>query len=195
MRARTRCKNEWYYHFYATCIYVTRAHIQNNCKHYSRNERDNHHCHHYATFFFFFSNLRAITLRLTQRNDQQISFLLTGTSKTNTVCEACAQGYYSSSFSALDTCARHQECALGETVILNGSVYHDTVCGTCEDFSSGGLSKVHTSYLKVIYEVYFSVHSVSKLTLFTGEAYRRVLSAFFSTQKMRLQKLKKFVSR
>lgn len=88
-----------------------------------------------------------------------------GTSRTDTVCEACAEGFYSSSFSKLSGCAPHEGCALGEAVILNGSVHHDTVCGTCQDLTTG------------------------------GETYRRVLSGVFSMQRMRITKMKKFISR
>uniref|UniRef100_A0A3Q4B1H3 TNFR-Cys domain-containing protein n=1 Tax=Mola mola TaxID=94237 RepID=A0A3Q4B1H3_MOLML len=88
-----------------------------------------------------------------------------GTPKTNTVCEQCAEGYFSASTSALDSCVNHQECALGQVAFLNGSMYHDTVCGTSEDFAKG------------------------------GELYRMFLSGFFSMHRMRLAKMKKFIRR
>lgn len=56
-----------------------------------------------------------------------------GTSEMNTVCEKCAEGFFSSSSSALDSCVKHQECPSGQIVLLSGSVYQDTVCGTCAD--------------------------------------------------------------
>lgn len=62
--------------------------------------------------------------------------LLPGTSQTDTVCEHCAEGYFSNSSSAGDPCVKHRECAPGQNVLLCGSVYHDVVCGTCEDLAS-----------------------------------------------------------
>ncbi|XP_051262896.1 tumor necrosis factor receptor superfamily member 6B isoform X2 [Dicentrarchus labrax] len=91
--------------------------------------------------------------------------LTRGTSETNTLCVSCAQGFFSSSSSALDSCVIHQECANGQIVLLPGSVYHDTVCGTCTDLANG------------------------------GETSRTFLSAFFSNHRMRVSKMKKFVAR
>ncbi|XP_076593924.1 uncharacterized protein LOC143324980 [Chaetodon auriga] len=88
-----------------------------------------------------------------------------GTSKTNTVCEKCAEGYFSNSSSALDSCVNHQECASGQIVLLPGSIYQDTVCGTCEGLANG------------------------------GETARAFFSGFFSMHRMRVAKLKKFVAR
>ncbi|CAN9514004.1 unnamed protein product [Ophioblennius macclurei] len=58
-----------------------------------------------------------------------------GSSKMNTVCEKCSEGFYSASTSALDPCVKHEECASGQLTLLRGSVYHDTVCGSCEDLA------------------------------------------------------------
>eukprot|EP00066_Takifugu_rubripes_P014521 XP_011603787.1 PREDICTED: tumor necrosis factor receptor superfamily member 11B-like [Takifugu rubripes] len=88
-----------------------------------------------------------------------------GTSKTDTVCEHCADGYFSNSSSAEDPCVKHRECAPGQNVLLCGSVYHDAVCGTCEDLAS------------------------------QGEIYRVIVSRLFKTQRMRLGKMRKFVAR
>nr|XP_046256771.1 tumor necrosis factor receptor superfamily member 6B-like [Scatophagus argus] len=88
-----------------------------------------------------------------------------GTPQMNTVCERCAEGSFSNSSSALDPCVNHQECASGELVLLNGSIYHDSVCGTCEDLAS------------------------------EGETFREFLTGFFSMHRMRVSKMKKFVSR
>ena len=65
--------------------------------------------------------------------------LISGTLQKNTVCEQCSDGYFSNSSSALETCVRHQECAFGQIVLLPGSVYHDSVCGTCEELANGGV--------------------------------------------------------
>ncbi|GAA6226862.1 tumor necrosis factor receptor superfamily member 6B-like [Lates japonicus] len=88
-----------------------------------------------------------------------------GTSQTNTVCEPCSDGYFSNSSSAVEKCEKHQECAIGQIVLLPGTVYQDTVCGTCEDLAIG------------------------------GEAFRTFLSKFFSMHRMRVAKMKKFVTR
>uniref|UniRef100_UPI000D318716 tumor necrosis factor receptor superfamily member 6B-like n=1 Tax=Maylandia zebra TaxID=106582 RepID=UPI000D318716 len=58
-----------------------------------------------------------------------------GTQQTNTVCEKCSRGYFSSSSSAVDLCVKHQECSSGQSVLLTGSAYSDTVCGTCESLA------------------------------------------------------------
>uniref|UniRef100_A0A665SWX7 TNFR-Cys domain-containing protein n=2 Tax=Echeneis naucrates TaxID=173247 RepID=A0A665SWX7_ECHNA len=89
----------------------------------------------------------------------------TGTPKTDTVCEWCPEGFFSNSSSALETCAKHQECATGETALLPGSVYQDTICGTCEELAK------------------------------RGEVYRSFLSGLFGMHRMRVAKLKKFVTR
>lgn len=57
----------------------------------------------------------------------------------DTVCELCAEGYFSSSSSALDSCVRHQECASGELALLNGTSDQDTLCGTCQNIANGGV--------------------------------------------------------
>ncbi|XP_060937882.1 tumor necrosis factor receptor superfamily member 6B-like [Limanda limanda] len=88
-----------------------------------------------------------------------------GTSQKNTVCEQCSDGYFSNSSSALETCVRHQECAIGQIVLLPDSVYHDSVCGTCDSLKNG------------------------------GEPLRTFLSDFFSMHRMRVVKMRRFVSR
>ncbi|XP_041811944.1 uncharacterized protein LOC121620075, partial [Chelmon rostratus] len=57
-----------------------------------------------------------------------------GTSQSNTVCEECAEGFVSNS-----------SCASGQIVLLPGSIYHDTMCGTCEDLGNGGMSRAFLS--------------------------------------------------
>lgn len=127
-----------------------------------------------------------------------------GTSQTNTVCEKCAEGYFSSSSSALDSCVNHQECATGQILLLNGSINHDTVCGTCEDFANGGLyfaqfilnaPKTELLDLLVVRQlttkVWFQAHAGQ--FPFSGESYRKCLSGFFSMHKMRTAKMMRFV--
>uniref|UniRef100_A0A3P8URV5 TNFR-Cys domain-containing protein n=1 Tax=Cynoglossus semilaevis TaxID=244447 RepID=A0A3P8URV5_CYNSE len=63
---------------------------------------------------------------------------INGTRKTDTVCEMCPYGYFSSSSSALDPCVEHTECKNGTVVLLPGSLYSDSVCGTCEELARGG---------------------------------------------------------
>ncbi|XP_044063130.1 tumor necrosis factor receptor superfamily member 6B-like [Siniperca chuatsi] len=88
-----------------------------------------------------------------------------GTSQRDTVCEQCSEGYFSSSSSALDSCVNHQKCASGQSVLLPGSIYQDAVCGTCEDLADGGETK------------------------------RALLSGFFTMHRMRVAKMRKFVTR
>ncbi|XP_030606451.1 tumor necrosis factor receptor superfamily member 6B-like [Archocentrus centrarchus] len=88
-----------------------------------------------------------------------------GTQQTNTVCEKCPEGYFSSSSSAVDVCVKHQECVSGESVLLPGSEFSDTVCGTCESLAN------------------------------EDETLRRFLAGFFHMHRMRVGKMRKFVSR
>ncbi|XP_061574269.1 tumor necrosis factor receptor superfamily member 6B-like isoform X2 [Cololabis saira] len=88
-----------------------------------------------------------------------------GTSKEDTVCEKCSDGFFSNSSSAVDSCVKHQECAGGELALLPGSNLHDTVCGTCKDLENG------------------------------GETLRTFLAAFFSAHRMGVRKMKRFVAR
>ncbi|XP_042346300.1 tumor necrosis factor receptor superfamily member 6B-like [Plectropomus leopardus] len=87
-----------------------------------------------------------------------------GTPQTNTVCESCSDGYFSASSSALESCVKHQECASGQIALLPGSVTHDKMCGSCEDLANG------------------------------GETLRAFVSGFFSMHRMRVAKMKTFVS-
>uniref|UniRef100_A0A672G983 TNFR-Cys domain-containing protein n=1 Tax=Salarias fasciatus TaxID=181472 RepID=A0A672G983_SALFA len=64
--------------------------------------------------------------------------LTRGSSKMDTVCEKCSEGFYSTSTSALDSCIKQEECEAGQLTLLQGSVYQDTVCGSCEDLANGG---------------------------------------------------------
>uniref|UniRef100_A0A669F7I7 TNFR-Cys domain-containing protein n=1 Tax=Oreochromis niloticus TaxID=8128 RepID=A0A669F7I7_ORENI len=47
-----------------------------------------------------------------------------GTQQTNTVCEKCPAGYFSSSSSAVDLCVKHQECTSGKQCSLVCSPLH-----------------------------------------------------------------------
>ncbi|XP_069549455.1 tumor necrosis factor receptor superfamily member 6B-like [Brachyistius frenatus] len=87
------------------------------------------------------------------------------TRQMDTVCGKCSEGYFSNSSSALDSCVKHQECANGQIVLFAGKLDQDTMCGSCDDLSNG------------------------------GEMLRTFLSKFFGTHKMRLGKMRKFVTR
>lgn len=156
--------------------------------------------------FFWNTVTSSIGPTLKHCNDPLMPCCFKGTSQTNTVCEKCAEGYFSSSSSALDSCVNHQECATGQILLLNGSINHDTVCGTCEDFANGGLYFAQfilnapknwiirfvgctTAYNKV----WFQTHAGQ--FPFSGESYRKCLSGFFSMHKMRTAKMKRFVDR
>uniref|UniRef100_A0A8C2Z0U8 TNFR-Cys domain-containing protein n=1 Tax=Cyclopterus lumpus TaxID=8103 RepID=A0A8C2Z0U8_CYCLU len=88
-----------------------------------------------------------------------------GTSQTNTVCETCSHGYFSTSSSALEPCVKHQECASGQIALLPGTLNQDKLCGSCEDLSNG------------------------------SETLRKMFSGFFSMHSIRVIKLKRFVAR
>ncbi|KAM9851715.1 tumor necrosis factor receptor superfamily member 6B-like [Aulostomus maculatus] len=77
-----------------------------------------------------------------------------GTSQTNTVCQKCSPGYFSSSSSALDSCVKHKECVTGQVTFLNGSVYYDKVCGSCEDLANGD------GWLRSFLSGFFSMHRI-----------------------------------
>lgn len=66
-------------------------------------------------------------------------FFSIGTSQTDTVCEQCTEGSFSNATSALEACVNHQVCPSGQIALLSGSIYHDTVCGTCRDLERGGV--------------------------------------------------------
>ncbi|XP_030249426.1 tumor necrosis factor receptor superfamily member 6B-like [Sparus aurata] len=88
-----------------------------------------------------------------------------GTSQTDTVCEQCTEGSFSNATSALEACVNHQVCPSGQIALLSGSIYHDTVCGTCRDLERG------------------------------GETSTDFYSGLFSMHRMRVTKLRKFVTR
>ncbi|KAF7665965.1 hypothetical protein LDENG_00126050 [Lucifuga dentata] len=89
-----------------------------------------------------------------------------GTSHSNTVCEKCADGFFSNTSSALEPCLKHGKCASGgKIVLLPGSRFHDPVCGTCKDLGNG------------------------------DEVLRTFLSEFFNLHRIPVVKLKTFVNR
>ncbi|XP_047453806.1 tumor necrosis factor receptor superfamily member 6B-like [Mugil cephalus] len=89
--------------------------------------------------------------------------LTKGTLQKDTVCEHCPDGYFSNSSSTSDLCVKHQECPSTQLVLLHGSAYHDTVCGSCEDLANG------------------------------GDTLRTFLSTFFSSHRMRVRRMKRFI--
>ncbi|XP_068425780.1 tumor necrosis factor receptor superfamily member 6B-like [Clinocottus analis] len=88
-----------------------------------------------------------------------------GTLQTDTECETCSDGYFSTSSSALESCVKHQECASGQIVLLPGSLKQDAMCGSCEDLSNG------------------------------SETLRTFFSGFLSMHRIRVIKMKRFVAR
>ncbi|KAM8827195.1 uncharacterized protein ACB058_020209 [Synchiropus picturatus] len=88
-----------------------------------------------------------------------------GTPHSNTECEKCSKGFFSSSTSATEACVRHTACARPETALLAGSSHTDALCGTCQDLAEG------------------------------GELFGKFLSQFFSTHVMRQRPMRRFVSR
>ncbi|XP_039973303.1 tumor necrosis factor receptor superfamily member 6B-like [Xiphias gladius] len=88
-----------------------------------------------------------------------------GTSQMNTVCETCSDGYFSGSSSALETCVKHQECARGQIELLPGTITQDKLCGSCGDLANG------------------------------NETLRTILSGFLGMHRIRVSKMKKFVTR
>lgn len=80
-------------------------------------------------------------------------YFSTGTSQQDTICKKCADGYFSPSSSALDMCVKHQECADGQLPLMPGSVYHDTLCGSCDDLANDGKYECSAAFMlpKVLY--------------------------------------------
>lgn len=53
-----------------------------------------------------------------------------------------------------EPCMKHQACANGQ-VLVKDSVYHNTVCGSCEDLTNGGTISIVNSFLILIYYIHF----------------------------------------
>ncbi|KAJ8013203.1 hypothetical protein DPEC_G00050840 [Dallia pectoralis] len=92
-----------------------------------------------------------------------------GTPETDTDCEKCPDGKFSSNFSSSAPCADHTDCAsLGHRTVLQGTCWHDKMCAnSCEDLKDGG-----------------------EILLI-----RTFLSDFFSFQKIRTLRLRKLVGK
>ncbi|KAM9783279.1 uncharacterized protein ACB057_015591 [Neosynchiropus ocellatus] len=88
-----------------------------------------------------------------------------GTPHSNTECEECAEGFFSSSTSATEACVKHSVCASHETALLAGSSHTDRLCGTCQDLAEG------------------------------GALFRKFLSQFLSTHLIQERTMRRFVSR
>ncbi|CAJ1061813.1 tumor necrosis factor receptor superfamily member 6B-like [Xyrichtys novacula] len=88
-----------------------------------------------------------------------------GTPRKNTVCRRCSEGTFSNSSSASEPCINHQTCASGQAVLMPGSIFHDTVCGSCEDLANN------------------------------SETLRRFLIGFLNEHKMPAPKLRKLISK
>lgn len=92
----------------------------------------------------------------------------------------------------MDLCVKHQECSSGQSVLLTGSAYSDTVCGTCESLANGGMLLMLSAKNKI----FFNATKFTKLfQTFSGETLRTFLSGFFHAHRMRVGKIKKFVSK
>ncbi|XP_039594330.1 tumor necrosis factor receptor superfamily member 11B-like [Polypterus senegalus] len=61
-----------------------------------------------------------------------------GTPHTNTVCEKCPPGYFSSVSSSQEACEKHTDCK-SQLQILNGTTWHDNLCISCENLRSTGV--------------------------------------------------------
>ncbi|XP_041942055.1 tumor necrosis factor receptor superfamily member 11B-like isoform X1 [Alosa sapidissima] len=87
-----------------------------------------------------------------------------GSAMRNTVCDTCELGTFSPERSSTAVCVHHTDCAArGLRVALKGSQWHDNICMSCqEQRDQGPLAPL-----------------------------RRILSAFFSHEKLRLGKMRK----
>ncbi len=57
-----------------------------------------------------------------------------GTAYEDTVCHICPNGTYSDIVSAQHNCMEHKSCdAAGLQLVLKGSIWHDSVCTSCEE--------------------------------------------------------------
>ncbi|KAM8870700.1 uncharacterized protein AB9W97_017402 [Spinachia spinachia] len=81
-----------------------------------------------------------------------------GTSQSNTVCERCSDGFFSTSRSALESCVKHQGCASGQIALLRGSDNQDVMCGSCED-----LSNVET--MRTFFSGFFSLNKIRRVQM------------------------------
>ncbi|XP_039675752.1 tumor necrosis factor receptor superfamily member 6B-like isoform X2 [Perca fluviatilis] len=84
--------------------------------------------------------------------------LTKGTPDEDTVCQICPDGSYSDTTSALQNCTLHRSCnAPGLKLVLKGSIWHDSVCTSCEELKSrdGG------DYLKEIIPAFFVHHKMT----------------------------------
>ncbi|XP_075938513.1 tumor necrosis factor receptor superfamily member 11B-like [Anarhichas minor] len=78
--------------------------------------------------------------------------LTRGTADDNTVCQSCPNDTYSDTVSAHQNCTLHKSCdALGMELVLKGSVWHDSVCTSCNEVKS----KDGGDYLKEILPAFF----------------------------------------
>ncbi|XP_054461579.1 tumor necrosis factor receptor superfamily member 6B-like isoform X2 [Anoplopoma fimbria] len=78
--------------------------------------------------------------------------LAKGTAEEDTVCHDCPNGTFSDTVSAHKNCTLHKSCdAPGTELVLKGSIWHDSVCTTCNELTSrdGG------DYLKEILPSFF----------------------------------------
>ncbi|KAM9249392.1 tumor necrosis factor receptor superfamily member 6B isoform 1-T1 [Dugong dugon] len=67
-----------------------------------------------------------------------------GTPSQNTQCQPCPLGTFSASSSSSESCQPHRNCtALGLTLNVAGSSFHDALCTSCPNFS---LSTVEPGY-------------------------------------------------
>ncbi|XP_035848954.1 tumor necrosis factor receptor superfamily member 6B-like [Sander lucioperca] len=84
--------------------------------------------------------------------------LTKGTADEDTVCQTCPDGSYSDTVSALQNCTLHRSCnAPGLELVLKGSIWHDSMCTSCEELKSrdGG------DYLKEIIPAFFVHHKMT----------------------------------
>ncbi|KAL0963366.1 hypothetical protein UPYG_G00305420 [Umbra pygmaea] len=77
-----------------------------------------------------------------------------GTAESDTVCEKCPDGSFSSKYSSTDPCTNHTDCAsLGRKSVIRGACWHDNICvHSCEDLKDGGVFKVIKSFLPDFFE-------------------------------------------
>ncbi|KAJ8353833.1 hypothetical protein SKAU_G00214000 [Synaphobranchus kaupii] len=65
---------------------------------------------------------------------------LKGTAHRDTVCVKCSSGSYSAGSSGHEPCMYHTDCAaLGLQTVVEGTVWHDNICASCEDLKARGV--------------------------------------------------------
>ncbi|KAM9838259.1 tumor necrosis factor receptor superfamily member 6B-like [Aulostomus maculatus] len=80
-----------------------------------------------------------------------------GTADEDTVCQVCPSRTFSDIISADQNCTEHRSCsAAGLQLLLKGSIWHDSICMSCQD----PRSREGAEYLREILPAFFSSQKI-----------------------------------